>query len=92
MGLLIDGVWHDRWYDTASTGGRFQRQESAFRNWITPDGAAGPSGAVTDTESAKSETGAMTQPSDSARPQTGQSQSSDDAGESDSPAANPIKR
>ncbi len=44
MGLLIDGVWHDRWYDTASTGGRFERQESRFRHWITPDGAPGPSG------------------------------------------------
>jgi putative glutathione S-transferase len=44
MGLLIDGVWHDRWYDTQSTGGRFERQASAFRNWITPDGAPGPSG------------------------------------------------
>lgn len=44
MGLLIDGKWHDKWYDTDSTGGRFQRQESAFRNWITPDGVPGPSG------------------------------------------------
>jgi len=44
MGLLIDGVWHDRWYDTKSTGGRFKRQESHFRNWITPDGAPGPRG------------------------------------------------
>ena len=44
MGLLIDGVWHDQWYDTKSTGGRFVRQESAFRNWITPDGAPGPTG------------------------------------------------
>ena len=44
MGLLIDGVWHDRWYDTSSTGGRFQRQESAFRHWITADGSPGPSG------------------------------------------------
>jgi len=44
MGLLIDGVWHDRWYDTAKTGGRFERQASSFRNWVTPDGAAGPSG------------------------------------------------
>jgi putative glutathione S-transferase len=32
------------WYDTASTGGRFVRLASEFRNWITPDGAAGPSG------------------------------------------------
>lgn len=44
MGLLIDGVWHSRGYDTASTGGRFERKQSAFRNWVTPDGAAGPSG------------------------------------------------
>ena len=44
MGLLIDGVWHDRWYDTKDTGGRFVRQESRFRNWITADGAAGPTG------------------------------------------------
>lgn len=44
MGLLIDGVWHDKWYDTKSTGGKFKRQDSIFRNWITKDGAAGPSG------------------------------------------------
>ena len=44
MGLLVDGVWHDRWYDTAKSGGRFQRSESIFRNWITADGSAGPSG------------------------------------------------
>jgi putative glutathione S-transferase len=45
MGLLIQGEWHDRWYDTASTGGRFQRQESGFRSWVTADGAPGPTGA-----------------------------------------------
>ena len=44
MGLLVDGVWHDRWYETKSSGGRFQRQASAFRHWVTPDGSAGPSG------------------------------------------------
>ncbi len=44
MGLLIDGVWHDRWYDTTSTGGRFLRRDARFRNWVTPDGAPGPSG------------------------------------------------
>ncbi|MBB4264658.1 glutathione S-transferase family protein [Roseospira visakhapatnamensis] len=38
MGLLVDGVWHDRWYDTESSGGRFQRQDSAFRAWIGADG------------------------------------------------------
>ncbi len=45
MGQLIDGTWHDTWYDTKSTGGRFKRTDATFRNWITPDGAAGPSGA-----------------------------------------------
>ena len=44
MGLLIDGAWHDRWYDTKNSGGRFIRSESRFRNWITADGSAGPSG------------------------------------------------
>ncbi|MEM1430217.1 MAG: glutathione S-transferase family protein [Pseudomonadota bacterium] len=44
MGRLIDGEWHDVWYDTTSTGGAFKRTEAQFRNWITPDGAAGPSG------------------------------------------------
>ncbi len=44
MGLLIDGKWHDAWYDTGKSGGRFVRQDSAFRNWITPDGAPGPTG------------------------------------------------
>ena len=44
MGLLVDGQWQDKWYDTKSTGGRFKRQESQFRNWVTPDGAPGPSG------------------------------------------------
>lgn len=44
MGLLVDGVWQDKWYDTKSTGGRFIRTDSQFRNWITKDGAAGPTG------------------------------------------------
>ncbi|SDI63813.1 glutathione S-transferase family protein [Dolosicoccus paucivorans] len=44
MGLLIDGVWHDKWYDTDSTGGKFERSRSQFRNWITKDGSAGPTG------------------------------------------------
>ncbi len=45
MGLLVDGKWEDRWYDTKSSGGRFIRADSQFRNWITPDGSAGPTGA-----------------------------------------------
>src|SRR5690554_107807 len=44
MGLLIDGKWHDQWYDTSASGGRFIRSESQYRHWITPDGSAGPSG------------------------------------------------
>ena len=44
MGLLVDGKWHDKWYDTDKNDGRFIRTESQFRNWITPDGSAGPSG------------------------------------------------
>jgi glutathionyl-hydroquinone reductase len=44
MGLLIDGIWQDQWYDTSESGGRFRRQESAFRNWVTADGSPGPSG------------------------------------------------
>lgn len=44
MGQLIEGVWHDDWYDTKSTGGKFVRTTSGFRNWITAEGRAGPSG------------------------------------------------
>ncbi|MEH2920549.1 glutathione S-transferase family protein [Samsonia erythrinae] len=44
MGQLVDGVWHDTWYETHATGGHFKRSESAFRNWITPDGAPGQTG------------------------------------------------
>lgn len=44
MGLLIDGKWQDRWYETKSTGGRFVRSQSAFRNWVTADGSPGPTG------------------------------------------------
>jgi hypothetical protein len=44
MGMLVEGVWNDVWYDTKSTGGRFKRSEAAFRNWVTADGAPGPSG------------------------------------------------
>jgi len=44
MGLLQDGKWVDKWYDTESTGGRFVRKLPQFRHWITHDGSAGPSG------------------------------------------------
>lgn len=38
MGLLVDGTWTDQWYDTETTGGRFERQESLFRDWVRADG------------------------------------------------------
>ena len=44
MGLLVDGKWRDQWYDTESTGGKFERTVAQFRNWITKDGSAGPTG------------------------------------------------
>jgi len=44
MGQLVDGVWHDTWYDTKSTGGAFKRSTAGFRHWITPDGRPGPTG------------------------------------------------
>ncbi|WP_201603493.1 glutathione S-transferase family protein [Psychrobacter submarinus] len=44
MGLLVEGQWQDQWYDTDATGGRFKREESGFRNWVTKDGSAGPTG------------------------------------------------
>ena len=44
MGLLQEGKWVDQWYDTKSTNGRFVRKAPQFRNWVTTDGRAGPSG------------------------------------------------
>ncbi|WP_321283118.1 glutathione S-transferase family protein [uncultured Vibrio sp.] len=34
MGKLVEGVWHDVWYDTKSSGGKFVREDAGFRNWI----------------------------------------------------------
>lgn len=44
MGLLVDGVWHDKWYDTSKSDGKFQREQAQLRNWVTADGEAGPTG------------------------------------------------
>ncbi|MGE3318305.1 MAG: glutathione S-transferase family protein [Candidatus Berkiella sp.] len=44
MGLLVNGQWHDEWYNTQKTKGEFVRETSQFRNWITADGQAGPTG------------------------------------------------
>ncbi len=42
MGYLLDGIWKTR--ESQSEDGRFQRADSALRNWITADGSPGPSG------------------------------------------------
>lgn len=44
MGLLQQGEWVDQWYDTGTSGGEFRRQDSRFRNWLTPNGEADTSG------------------------------------------------
>jgi putative glutathione S-transferase len=44
MGFLDNGRWNTDETFSTDASGRFQRAESAFRNWITPDGSAGPSG------------------------------------------------
>ncbi|MBN0975899.1 glutathione S-transferase family protein [Pseudomonas hygromyciniae] len=43
MGLLIEGHWHDQWYES-SADGAFQREQAQRRHWVTADGQAGPSG------------------------------------------------
>lgn len=44
--MLVDGKWVTAWQPVqkADEKGRFVRQVSSFRNWITPDGSAGPTG------------------------------------------------
>ena len=43
MGYLQNGEWHTGWYDTSKTGGRFVRQDSAFREWVAAeDGSSYP--------------------------------------------------
>lgn len=44
MGQLVEGTWHSGWYDTKASGGKFVRSTSSWRNWITADGEAGPTG------------------------------------------------
>jgi glutathionyl-hydroquinone reductase len=59
MGLLIDGVWQEQEpaatraeaakgdgakADAAKAAGRFERADTVFRNWVTPDGRPGPTG------------------------------------------------
>ena len=35
MGLLVEGRWHDSWYDTKGNEGKFKRQASLFRNEVS---------------------------------------------------------
>lgn len=44
MGKLVDGAWHDVWYETKSNDGAFVRADAKFRSWITTDGTPGPTG------------------------------------------------
>ncbi|NMP17202.1 glutathione S-transferase family protein [Thalassotalea sp. Y01] len=44
MGLLVDGVWHDTWYETKENKGEFKREAAQLRNWITVDGKSGTTG------------------------------------------------
>ena len=34
MGLLVNGKWQDRWYDTDSSDGKFERENAQFRHQI----------------------------------------------------------
>ncbi|MFN5997882.1 MAG: glutathione S-transferase family protein [Paracoccaceae bacterium] len=44
--MLVDGKWAEDWQPVqkADEKGRFVRQTSSFRNWITADGSPGPTG------------------------------------------------
>ena len=43
MGLLVDGRWQDKWYES-SKDGAFQREQAQRRHWLTADGKPGPTG------------------------------------------------
>ncbi len=44
--MLVEGKWTAEWKPVQKTDekGGFVRQTSSFRNWVTPDGSAGPTG------------------------------------------------
>lgn len=37
MGLIVNGEWVDKWYDTAKSDGEFVRQDSRFRDQISAE-------------------------------------------------------
>jgi putative glutathione S-transferase len=44
MGILVNGEWRVDDVFPKDSAGRFVRPDTAFRNWVTPDGSAGPTG------------------------------------------------
>ena len=44
MGKLVEGTWHDVWYETKKNKGQFVRKDASCRNWVTKDGSPGPTG------------------------------------------------
>ena len=44
MGKLVDGIWKSDDFVSKSGDGSFKRADTSYRNWITRDGSAGPSG------------------------------------------------
>lgn len=44
MGLLVNGQWQDKWYDTKHSDGAFERESAQLRNWVTANGSTGPTG------------------------------------------------
>lgn len=44
--MLVNGKWTEEWrpFQSSDEKGRFVRQDSIFRHWITPDGLPGPEG------------------------------------------------
>lgn len=53
MGQLVNGTWQTEDGFADKSSGKFVRSTAGFRNWITPDGTAGPSG----TDGFKAESG-----------------------------------
>ncbi|MCS4487761.1 glutathione S-transferase family protein [Streptococcus sciuri] len=44
MGLLVNGVWQQQSLEELSKNGNFVKPDAAFKNWVTADGSAGPTG------------------------------------------------
>jgi len=53
MGLLVEGKWQDRWYDTSKSSGRFVRDEARFRNWIVAPGQEPLTGSAFEAEAGR---------------------------------------